>query len=66
MAMLASYDTTNPMLAPMKKPLADLNITNPLASVVHQADRNGKQQPILTGVRRVSREGSIGKKTQQR
>ncbi|ETP48195.1 hypothetical protein F442_06005 [Phytophthora nicotianae P10297] len=54
------------MALPIKAQLTDLHIANPLASVVHQADRNGKQQSILTGVRRVSREGSIGKKTQQR
>ncbi|KAF1776431.1 HAD-like domain [Phytophthora cactorum] len=36
------------------KQLANLNLANPLASIVHQADKNGKQQPILTGARRVS------------
>ncbi|KAG1703903.1 hypothetical protein DVH05_006910 [Phytophthora capsici] len=43
-----------------KKPLADLKPANPLASIVHQADKNGKQQPILSGAggRRVTREGS--------
>ncbi|EGZ24410.1 hypothetical protein PHYSODRAFT_311407 [Phytophthora sojae] len=41
-----------------KKPLADLNPTNPLASIVHQADKNGKQQPILATGRRIAREGS--------
>ncbi|KAG3232982.1 hypothetical protein PI124_g21940 [Phytophthora idaei] len=41
-----------------KKPLADLNPTNPLASIVHQADKSGKQQPILAGGRRISREGA--------
>ncbi|POM60259.1 NLI interacting factor-like phosphatase [Phytophthora palmivora] len=40
------------------KPLADLNPTNPLASIVHQADKNGKQQPILAGGRRSPREES--------
>ncbi|OWZ19707.1 Nuclear LIM factor interactor-interacting protein cleavage-specific form [Phytophthora megakarya] len=40
------------------KSLAGLNPTNPLASFVHQADKNGKQQPILAGGRRISREGS--------
>ncbi|KAF4027413.1 NLI interacting factor-like phosphatase domain-containing protein [Phytophthora infestans] len=41
-----------------KKSLADLNPTNPLASIVHQADRNGRQQPVLTGSRRISCEGA--------
>jgi RNA polymerase II subunit A small phosphatase-like protein len=41
-----------------KKPLADLTPANPLASIVHQADKNGKQQPILAGGRRITREGS--------
>ncbi|KAG2796219.1 hypothetical protein PC119_g24213, partial [Phytophthora cactorum] len=51
------------------KLLADLNITNPLATIIHRADKNGKQQPILTGARRVSLEsfqGSSSRKTQQR
>ncbi|KAL3672205.1 hypothetical protein V7S43_002867 [Phytophthora oleae] len=49
-----------------KKQLADLNIANPLASVVHRTDKNGKQQAILTNVRRTSREGSGASKGQQR
>ncbi|KAG1703904.1 hypothetical protein DVH05_006911 [Phytophthora capsici] len=49
-----------------KKQLADLNILNPLASVVHRADKNGKQQAILTNVRRSTREGSSASKNQQR
>ncbi|KAG2789343.1 hypothetical protein Pcac1_g2095 [Phytophthora cactorum] len=50
-------DTTSGSQTPTKL-LADLNITNPLATIIHRADKNGKQQPILTGARRVSREGS--------
>ncbi|OWZ12936.1 Nuclear LIM factor interactor-interacting protein spore-specific form [Phytophthora megakarya] len=42
------------------KQLAGLNIANPLASVVHQTDENGKQQPILTGLRRESTSTSKG------
>ncbi|KAL3672204.1 hypothetical protein V7S43_002866 [Phytophthora oleae] len=42
-----------------KKPLADLNPTNPLASIVHRADKNGRQQPILAGGRRITRESSV-------
>ncbi|ETK90384.1 hypothetical protein F441_05983 [Phytophthora nicotianae CJ01A1] len=41
-----------------KKPLADLNPTNPLASIVHQTDKSGKQQPVLTGSRRFIRDGA--------
>ncbi|KAG7388214.1 CTD (Carboxy-terminal domain, RNA polymerase II, polypeptide A) small [Phytophthora boehmeriae] len=42
---------------PPKQPLADLNPQNPLASIIHQADKNGKQQPVLaSGARRLSRE----------
>ncbi|KAG2789342.1 hypothetical protein Pcac1_g2096 [Phytophthora cactorum] len=55
MTMLATNDTTN---GTPKKQLTNLKLANPLASIVHQADKNGKQQPILTGARRVSREGS--------
>ncbi|EEY57390.1 nuclear LIM factor interactor-interacting protein spore-specific form, putative [Phytophthora infestans T30-4] len=64
--MLAASDTSNGTLAPPVKQLANLNVASPLASVVHQTDRNGKQQLILTGVRHMSREGSCAKKTQQR
>ncbi|KAF4046747.1 NLI interacting factor-like phosphatase domain-containing protein [Phytophthora infestans] len=66
MTMLAASDTSNGTLAPPVKQLANLNVASPLASVVHQTDRNGKQQLILTGVRHMSREGSCAKKTQQR
>ncbi|EEY57388.1 nuclear LIM factor interactor-interacting protein cleavage-specific form, putative [Phytophthora infestans T30-4] len=52
--------------AQSKTQLADLNITYPLASIVHQTDRNGKQQPILNGFRRKSREASRAKEMQQR
>ncbi|KAF1786165.1 HAD-like domain [Phytophthora cactorum] len=61
-------DTTSGSQTPTKL-LADLNITNPLATIIHRADKNGKQQPILTGARRVSLEsfqGSSSRKTQQR
>ncbi|CEG50485.1 nuclear lim factor interactor-interacting protein cleavage-specific form [Plasmopara halstedii] len=51
---------------PPKQRLAELKVVNPLASVVHQADKNGKQQPILTNVRRVSREESNARKIKQR
>ncbi|GMF20912.1 unnamed protein product [Phytophthora fragariaefolia] len=40
------------------KPLADLTPANPLASIVHQADKNGKQQSVLATGRRIAREGS--------
>lgn len=36
--------------SPAKKPLADLN-PNPLAGIVHQADRSGKQNAIVTSGR---------------
>ncbi|DBA00451.1 TPA: hypothetical protein N0F65_002694 [Lagenidium giganteum] len=45
--------------SPTKKQLAELH-PNPLASIVHQADRNGKQQALTTGrsvsSRRLTRE----------
>ncbi|POM66157.1 Nuclear LIM factor interactor-interacting protein cleavage-specific form [Phytophthora palmivora] len=44
----------------VSKQLAELSIANPLASVVHQADKNGKQQPILTGLRRDSSSSTKG------
>ncbi|ETP20253.1 hypothetical protein F441_05982 [Phytophthora nicotianae CJ01A1] len=53
---------TPPIPAPPTKQLADLNLANPLASIVHRADRNGKQQPILTGARRMSLGGANLKK----
>ncbi|KAH7477259.1 hypothetical protein PRIC1_001277 [Phytophthora ramorum] len=48
-----------------KKPLADLNPTNPLASIVHQADKSGKQQSVLGGSRRLGRESSGANGSQQ-
>ncbi|POM65082.1 Nuclear LIM factor interactor-interacting protein cleavage-specific form, partial [Phytophthora palmivora] len=50
--------TGNPVQ--VSKQLADLSIANPLASIVHQADKNGKQQPILTGLRRDSSSSTKG------
>lgn len=40
------------------KPLANLNPTGPLARIIHQTDKNGKQQSILTGGRRDLQDGS--------
>ncbi|KAI9996885.1 hypothetical protein PInf_000148 [Phytophthora infestans] len=51
--------------APPTKQLADLNLANPLASIVHRADRNGKQQPILSS-RRMSLGGPSVRTTQPR
>ncbi|RLN58909.1 hypothetical protein BBJ29_000196 [Phytophthora kernoviae] len=49
-----------------KKTLADLNLPNPLASIVHQADRNGKQQPVLmVGTRRLTRKTTTASAYQQ-
>ncbi|CAI5710885.1 unnamed protein product [Peronospora destructor] len=42
----ASY--TSGAQASSTKQLADLNVANSLASIVHQADKNGKQQPLET------------------
>ncbi|KAJ0405366.1 hypothetical protein P43SY_000245 [Pythium insidiosum] len=39
------------LASPGKKHLADLNVPNPLASIVHQTDRNGKQNAIVTSGR---------------
>ncbi|KAE9026357.1 hypothetical protein PF005_g3231 [Phytophthora fragariae] len=44
--------------APPTKQLANLNLGNPLASIVHRADKNGKQQSILASGRTATRQGS--------
>ncbi|RLN60572.1 hypothetical protein BBJ29_002831, partial [Phytophthora kernoviae] len=52
-------DSENEAQLSPNKPLANLNVQNPLASIVHQADKNGKQQPVLTsGADRLSRQSS--------
>ncbi|EGZ24411.1 hypothetical protein PHYSODRAFT_325530 [Phytophthora sojae] len=56
----------NRATAPPTQQLANLTISNPLASIVHRADKNGKQQPILTSGRIAARQGSNTSKVQPR
>ncbi|RLN13986.1 hypothetical protein BBI17_007731, partial [Phytophthora kernoviae] len=59
-------DSENEAQLSPNKPLANLNVQNPLASIVHQADKNGKQQPVLTsGADRLSRQSSGANVQQQ-
>ncbi|CEG50486.1 TFIIF-interacting CTD phosphatase, including NLI-interacting factor (involved in RNA polymerase II regulation) [Plasmopara halstedii] len=48
------------------KKLTKLNSVNPLATFIHQADRNGKQQPILTSSCGLLSERSNAMRAQQR
>ncbi|KAG6620167.1 nuclear LIM factor interactor-interacting protein [Phytophthora cinnamomi] len=52
--------------APPTKQLASLNLANPLASIVHRVDKNGKQQSILANGRIATRQGSSTSKVQPR